>query len=124
MLPLPGVEKTMESRNVFDGANALDRHAEKLLTGIAVVAARGLVDGEERERLLVDDPHRMRVVLEEEPIPLLGCAQRRRPLRDAALEIGVGLEEPLMRLFTLLQAPEERPKDEEVEGPAGAGKPG
>ena len=49
---------------------------EELLARVAVAAHGGLVDGEERERLDVVDPHRQRVGLEEQPVALLGALER------------------------------------------------
>ena len=78
VLVVPGLggDAFVKSRDVLGRTNVPDRHSEELLTRVSVVAARRLVDGQEGERLLVEHPHRLRVLLEEEPVPLFGLADR------------------------------------------------
>ena len=67
---------------------------QELLARPAVVPDRGLVDGEEGAGLRVLDPHRLRVVLEEDAVALLARPQRvehAHPLRDFAGEEEGGL---------------------------------
>ena len=49
---------------------------EELFPRVPVVADRGVVDGEEGQRLRVVDPHGMRVAVEEQPVLLLALGSR------------------------------------------------
>ena len=51
-----------------------ERHREELFARVAVVAHRRVVDFEEAESLQVEDPHRLRVELEEVSVVPLGVA--------------------------------------------------
>ena len=51
--------------HVLARADLRDRHREELVAGVAVVADRGVVDGEEAQRVGVVDPHRQRARLEQ-----------------------------------------------------------
>jgi hypothetical protein len=57
--------------DVLGRADVGDRHREELVAAVAVVAHGGVVDGEEAQRLRVVDPHRERMLLEQEPVALL-----------------------------------------------------
>src|SRR5205823_8742661 len=62
---------------------------QELLARPAVMPHRRFVHGEERATLRVLDPHRLRIVLEEDPVALLGSAERiehAHPLGDLARE--------------------------------------
>ena len=68
-------------------ADILDRHREELVPRVAVQADRRLVDSEEPQARGIEDPHRLRVRLEQGSVPLDGRLERLlgRPLvRDVA----------------------------------------
>jgi hypothetical protein len=59
-----------ERLHVVARADVPDRHAQELRARVAVARDRRVVDGEERERLGVEHPHRLRVAIEEQPVAL------------------------------------------------------
>ena len=61
--------------DVFRRLDVRDGHRRELFAAVPVVSNRGLVDGEERERLDVEYPHGLGAALEERAIPGLGLAQ-------------------------------------------------
>ena len=80
--------------DVLSWPDVLDRHAQELLARVAVVPDRGLVDGQEAQRLGVVDPHRERARLEQQPVALLGAGERADEagvldrVGDAAAQLG------------------------------------
>ena len=62
-------------------------HREQFLARVAVLGDHRLIDVDERQRLLVVDRERLRVVLEQQPIALLGRADLLARVR----EVGRGL---------------------------------
>jgi hypothetical protein len=70
----PGAAQVLEQRgHVLGRPDVGYAHGQELVARVAVVAHRGLVDGEEGERPRVVDPHGERVLLEEHPVALLGA---------------------------------------------------
>ena len=55
--------------------NVVNRHAQELVSRIAVLRQGGRVDGEKRERFQVEDPHRLGVVVKEQAIALFVLAR-------------------------------------------------
>ena len=90
------LDRRGDQRRILGRADVLDGHAQELFLRIAVVAHRGLVDGEERQRLDVVQPHRQRAVLEEEAVVHLG-----------SLEAGVLLLDLLQHL---VEGPSQHPQ--------------
>jgi hypothetical protein len=66
----------LDGLGLFRRVNVTDRHREEFVAGIPTVTDGGVVDGEDGQRFLVVDPHRLRVVVEEQPILLLAASQR------------------------------------------------
>ena len=62
---------------VGGSADVLDRHRQELLARVAIAADRGLVHGEETQRLDVVHPHGLRIRFEEEPVAGLAVAELR-----------------------------------------------
>jgi len=58
------------------GSHLRDGHRPELVPRVTVVIDGRLVHRQEPEGLLVVDPHGERASIEEEAVPLLGCAQR------------------------------------------------
>ncbi len=74
--PLGGaLEIGRQRRYVLTRANVSDRQAKELCLRVAVLANRGIVDGNKRERFQVIDPHRMRVALKEHFVLLLRVSE-------------------------------------------------
>ncbi|EWS64229.1 hypothetical protein Y695_02529 [Hydrogenophaga sp. T4] len=62
-------------------------HRQELIAAVAVVRHGGVVDGEKLQRLQIDHPHRLRVVLEQQPVAsfaILQLTPHRHHVRDVA----------------------------------------
>lgn len=68
----------------FPWTDRRELHAQEFLAGVLVMLDRGLVDGQELERLPIGDEHGIGAALEEQPVGL------EQPGRDRA-RMGVGL---------------------------------
>ena len=64
-----------KARAVLGRADVVDGHAQELGPRIAVLVDGGVVDGKEAEGFAIEDPHRVRVRVEEQPVPFLASAQ-------------------------------------------------
>ena len=70
-------------------ADVVDGHPEELAARVAVLVDGGVVDGEEAERLAIEDPHRVRVRIEEQAVALLAAPEGVRggaAIGDVALD--------------------------------------
>ena len=93
-----GREAGVERGHVLGGTDVLDGHAEELLARVAVVRDGGLVHGQERQRLTVEDPQRLRVGLEEQPVGALRLEERVLALEHGALGLPETIGNPRHRL--------------------------
>src|ERR1700693_5418337 len=89
----PVAEMPNEFLDFIGRANLENRHLQEFVARITIVPASCLVDRQERKRLIPEDPHGLRIALEEKPVSLLGLPQVLlgpfTPLRvvDEALEV-------------------------------------
>jgi len=61
-----------QRRDVLGRADVFDGHPQELLAGVTVPPDGGVVDRQEGERFQIVDPHRVWIVLKQQPIGFLG----------------------------------------------------
>src|SRR5450759_3511310 len=64
-----------QSRHILGRPNVLDRHGQELVAAVSVGADRGVVHGQEPQRLDIEDPHGLGVHLEQVAVAPLGLDQ-------------------------------------------------
>ena len=72
LLPMAPLEPRTGQRDTSSGAEVHHGHAQELLPAEAVVPDRRVVDGEEDQRVHVEDPHRLGVGVEQQTVPAVG----------------------------------------------------
>ena len=79
-----GLEVGEQGGDGFRRPDVVDGHRPELVAGVAVELNGGLVDGEEAQGLVVVDPHRQRVALEQQAVLLFGVRQAFPERHEAA----------------------------------------
>jgi hypothetical protein len=69
------LEHLLEPHLILGRPKIAQRHAGEFLARVAVLRDRGIIDVEDRGRVVVIDPHRRRIVLEQQTIARLALGE-------------------------------------------------